>query len=285
MPFGFIAGKSELMDAFDGGYWQYGDDSVPPSGVTFFAGTFVRHPLAMVAARAMLQHLKEQGPQLQDGLAERTRGLVDRLNRYFEMHHVPMRLERFASVWYPHFEPEVRYPSLAYYHLREKGLHVWEGRPCFLSTAHTRADEVFIERAFKLTVAELQSGGFMSGTSASEFREEVERLKRTALHDDAGVARFPLSYEQREMWLGAQMGPEASGAHHASTAVELKGPLNVEVLRAAIEAVVRRHEGLAVSSTQTARRSSVVRCPRSTFRSRTSAGLHQTNVGRESTRS
>jgi hypothetical protein len=31
------------MDALDGGFWEFGDDSFPEVGVTFFAGTFVRH--------------------------------------------------------------------------------------------------------------------------------------------------------------------------------------------------------------------------------------------------
>jgi acyl transferase domain-containing protein len=51
MPIGVIAGRKEYLDAFDGGTWQYGDGSIPEAGVTFFAGTFVRHPLAMAAAR------------------------------------------------------------------------------------------------------------------------------------------------------------------------------------------------------------------------------------------
>ena len=62
LPIGVIAGKSQYMDALDGGFWQFGDDSVPEVGVTYFAGTFVRHPLALAAAKAVLQHLKQSGP-------------------------------------------------------------------------------------------------------------------------------------------------------------------------------------------------------------------------------
>lgn len=60
LPIGVIAGKSEFMDALDGGNWNYGDDSVPEVGVTYFAGTFVRHPLALAAAKAVLLHIKER---------------------------------------------------------------------------------------------------------------------------------------------------------------------------------------------------------------------------------
>jgi glutamate-1-semialdehyde aminotransferase len=36
MPIGVLAGKSQFMDALDGGAWQFGDDSYPSVGVTFF---------------------------------------------------------------------------------------------------------------------------------------------------------------------------------------------------------------------------------------------------------
>jgi glutamate-1-semialdehyde aminotransferase len=64
LPFAAIAGKREWMDALDGGFWQYGDDSYPEAGVTYFAGTFVRHPLALAAAKATLLHLKAGGQAL-----------------------------------------------------------------------------------------------------------------------------------------------------------------------------------------------------------------------------
>ena len=64
MPIGILAGKSEYMDALDGGTWRFRDDSYPEVGVTFFAGTFVRHPLAVAATLAVLEHLQKQGPSL-----------------------------------------------------------------------------------------------------------------------------------------------------------------------------------------------------------------------------
>jgi len=69
--------QGRVMDALDGGFWQYGDDSYPAAGVTFFAGTFVRHPLALAATAAVLKHIKSAGPSLQERLSERTGRLVD----------------------------------------------------------------------------------------------------------------------------------------------------------------------------------------------------------------
>jgi glutamate-1-semialdehyde aminotransferase len=80
LPIGILAGTPRFMDALDGGMWAYGDDSYPEVAPTFFAGTFVRHPLVMAATLAVLRHLEAEGPKLQDGLTARTARLVDRLN-------------------------------------------------------------------------------------------------------------------------------------------------------------------------------------------------------------
>ena len=82
-PIGVVAGRSEYLDALDGGMWSYGDDSTPEADMTWFAGTFVRHPLALAAAKAVLESLKEQGPQLQENLNARTRQFADDLNAHF----------------------------------------------------------------------------------------------------------------------------------------------------------------------------------------------------------
>ena len=71
MPIGIVAGSAAYMDALDGGSWRFGDDSFPEASTTWFAGTFVRHPLAMAAARAALTRLKESGPDLQRRVNER----------------------------------------------------------------------------------------------------------------------------------------------------------------------------------------------------------------------
>ena len=163
MPVGAITGKAEYMDALDGGNWQYSDGSFPEVGVTFFAGTYIRHPLTMAASWAILNFLKREGPGLQRRLSERTAAMVGDLNKFFADSGVPLHLENFASLIYPHFDDDIKFGSLMYFHLRAKGVHLWEGRPCFLSTAHTDADVAFIVRAFKETIREMQLGGFLPG--------------------------------------------------------------------------------------------------------------------------
>jgi natural product biosynthesis luciferase-like monooxygenase protein/amino acid adenylation domain-containing protein len=180
MPIGAVTGSAQFMDALDGGYWQFGDTSFPEVGVTFFAGTYVRHPLAMAASRAMLRYLKEQGPGLQQRLNERTTAFVTRLNSFLRAQGVPLHIEHFSSLFYFHFEPEVKFGSLLYFHLREKGLHIWEGRPCFLSTAHTDEDVEEIIRIFRESILEMQRGGFLPeppvGAEIIEIRPPQPRI-------------------------------------------------------------------------------------------------------------
>ncbi len=171
MPIGAVAGSSLFMDALDGGQWQYGDSSFPEVGVTFFAGTYIRHPLAMASSWAVLNYLKAQGPGLQRALNERTREFVCTLNDFLVERGVPLHIENFASIFYLHFDDSVRWGGLLYYYLREKGIHIWEGRPCFLSTAHTEADLEAIIAAFKESVVAMQEGGFLPGMEERHARE------------------------------------------------------------------------------------------------------------------
>ena len=98
MPIGVVAGKARYLDAFDGGSWQYGDDSTPEAGVTWFAGTFVRHPLALAAARAALLAMKAAGPELQEDLNRRTADFITRGNEIFSDGGYPVRLVGFGSL-------------------------------------------------------------------------------------------------------------------------------------------------------------------------------------------
>lgn len=165
MPIGVIAGKSKFMDALDGGFWRFGDASVPEVGITFFAGTFVRHPLAMAAAKATLEYLQRGGPQLQRQLNEKSDELVAALNNYFQQVKAPIKVVNFGSLMILKFLKEVPCGELLFYLLREKGVHIWENRPCFLTLAHSDADIEFVLQAFVDGVREMQQAGFLNQLS------------------------------------------------------------------------------------------------------------------------
>jgi glutamate-1-semialdehyde aminotransferase len=160
-PVGLIAGKRDYMDALDGGQWQFGDDSVPTVGVTYFAGTFVRHPLALAAAKAVLTHVKQQGPQLQERLNARVAAMVEELNAFCADAGAPVAIKYFASVWKTQFLEDHPLQDLLFAMMRSRGIHILDNFPCFLTTAHSEADFQRIVQAFKDSIVELQEAGFL----------------------------------------------------------------------------------------------------------------------------
>lgn len=149
------------MDALDGGFWQYGDDSIPEIGVTYFAGTFVRHPLALATAKASLTYMKEQGPGLQADLNEKTKYIADTLNGIIKKLNVPMFIAQFGSLWRVKFLEEYAYTELFFTLMRLKGIHILEGFSCFLTTAHSQEDIDKIIDTFEACLIELKSAGFI----------------------------------------------------------------------------------------------------------------------------
>ena len=160
-PIGVIAGKRQYMDALDGGGWQYGDASIPTVGVTYFAGTFVRHPLALAAAHAVLNHLKQNGAALQERLNARTSLLMDELNAFCASVGAPIQLVHFASVWKTNFTEDHPLQDLLFAMIRSRGIHMLDNFPCFFTTAHSEQDFQAIAKAYKESVLEMQEAEFL----------------------------------------------------------------------------------------------------------------------------
>lgn len=249
MPIGVLAGKGEFMDALDGGKWQFGDDSYPEAGVTFFAGTFVRHPLTLAAVKAVLQHFKEQGPALQERLTGRTTNMVRAINEFFELNSVPTRIESFGSIFYFGFPAEERLASLFYYYLRMKGIHLLEGFPCFLTTAHTDADIGRIISAFKESVIEMQKAGFFP-EPPNAARGAAVRSSTEAASEPGEIREAPVTEPQLEVWLSDQLGEEASCSYNESFTLHMRGNVNEFALKEALQQVVGRHDALRASFSQ-----------------------------------
>lgn len=161
MPIGAIAGKREFMDALDGGSWQYGDDSMPTVGVTYLAGTFVRHPLALAAAKASLVHLKAEGPALQQRLNLRIAAMADELNAFCREVGAPVEIRYFASLWRTTFLEDHPWQDLLFAMMRTRGVHILDNFPCYGTTALTDEDIAIIKRAFKESIVELQDATFL----------------------------------------------------------------------------------------------------------------------------
>ncbi|MBB5395406.1 polyketide synthase [Mucilaginibacter sp. AK015] len=167
MPVGAICGIKEYMDALDGGYWEFGDDSVPEAGVTYFAGTFVRHPLALAAAKASLQHMKDRGPALQEKLTALATRLKDGMDAFCKKHNIPLTVVGYGSLWRLKFIEDIPYSELLFALMRLKGIHILDGFPCFMTDAHTEEDVDTMIAKFGESVEEMTQAGFFEVQNAA----------------------------------------------------------------------------------------------------------------------
>ena len=234
LPIGVIAGKKLFMDALDGGFWEYGNASMPESGVTYFAGTFVRHPLALAASLASLEYMKAIGPSLQVSINEKTRELADSLNQICNQKGIPVFVAQFGSLWKIKFKEDIAYGELLFTLMREKGIHIWDGFPCFLTEAHTAADVKAIVEKFRESVNELLDAGFLISSQAISYVPAIE--------------------PQMEIWLSCQLGgPDASRSYNESVSLRLSGPMNLRAMEQALKNVAIRHEALRSTFTEDGR--------------------------------
>jgi glutamate-1-semialdehyde aminotransferase len=163
MSIGVVSGKSEYMDALDGGHWTYGDDSTPTVGVTYFAGTFVRHPLALAAAKGALEILKAGGEKRLAELNQRAQKFADDLNLFLRLAGVPLKMDNFGALMKPKWTAECPGGELLFAQLRFNGVHAYDGFPWFVNLAHTEAELQFVLEAFKKAVASMQFIGVLPG--------------------------------------------------------------------------------------------------------------------------
>lgn len=190
MPIGMLAGKREYLDALDGGYWQFGDDSAPEVGVTYFAGTFVRHPLALAAARAVLLHLNEN-PDIQSEMNHKAEKMVLELNQYCKQAGAPVEVSHCGSLFKILIPQDIAYEELIYVLLREKGIHIWDARPCFITTAHTEEDIRDFVNAFKQSLDEMLAMGFLPSSINTEPESPVDFDANNPPVDGARLGKKP----------------------------------------------------------------------------------------------
>ncbi len=232
IPIGVVAGQPKYLDALDGGMWRFGDNSAPEVGVTWFAGTFVRHPFALAAARASMRHLLKEGSALQANLNKKTRRFVDAFNAYCEQVNAPVRMENFASFFLVTFQEPTEFDSLFYFFLRDNGVHVTEGRAAYISTAHTEADVDALIAAYTRSIQQMQAAGFLAGTPQTIALEQKHAYS------------IGLTEGQMEIWLSAQGSDEANAAYNLSNVMKLGGKLDVMRVKLAVQQLVNRHDAL-----------------------------------------
>ena len=239
LSFAAIGGSSHWMDALDGGHWQYGDDSYPEAGVTYFAGTFVRHPLALAGARASLLHLKRGGRELYRTINDRTQAMITRLNTAFAARGAPVKAVHCASLWRLAWDDGQKYVSLFYWLVRYHGLHLYEQFGHFVTEAMGDAETDRIFKVFTEAIDELMALGLITP-------REGGPAPRAPGDGSKDLAEGPLTPGQTERWLAGAFDPAARRALNESLCVGLKGDVDVVALKAALQDVLTRHDAFRV---------------------------------------
>ncbi|MCF7223876.1 condensation domain-containing protein, partial [Marilutibacter chinensis] len=98
-----------------------------------------------------------------------------------------------------------------------------------------------LRRAVTLKRLQEREGARPNGTRKGN--EGIPRADRTAA--------LPLSWAQQRLWFLAQLDPAAGVAYHIPAALRLKGHLDRDALKRALDRIVARHENLRTSFTST----------------------------------
>jgi len=252
LPMAAVAGKSRFLDVFDGGQWQYGDDSIPEAGVTFFGGTFCKHPVSLASAYAALLEIKRRGQPMFDELNEKTARFAERLKTLVETTKVPLQILSTASIIAIKITDKNPLSALFFYYMRLKGIHIKE-KAALLSLAHTEEDLDFTYRMFEESIKEMQTAGFFQITVA----DALDHNKIVAAPASNGlpavdtnhvinqtIKNVPLTEGQKEVWVEQRLSDGAAAAYNLASDITLKGKLNIEKLKEALQLLVNRHEAL-----------------------------------------
>lgn len=240
MPIGIVAGHRSFMDYMDGGPWRYDDDSYPATPTIFHAGTFSKHPLTMAASEAVARRLKTSGPKLIAELNQKTERLAKQLDATFAAEGVDIHIEHFSSLFRFTSPGNLDY---FFYRLLQRGIYIWEGRNCFLSTAHKQQHFDALLNAVRRVCQELKP-------------KQLIPLKPR----DAGPSHtlvLPLSKSQTRFSILQNGEGDDPSVCNLGFGFLFTTPLNIDRLHGAIKTAIARHDSLNMAydlSTQTQRR-------------------------------
>jgi amino acid adenylation domain-containing protein len=261
MPVGVVAGRAAYMDTFDGGAWNFGDDSFPQAPVTFFAGTFVRHPLTMAATKAMLEQLRDLPPLFWQSLAAKGDRLAGQVERWFRANDMPFAIPHCGSLMYLRIDGSEPLAPLIGTHLRDRGVFMLEGFPSYMTAAHDDEDIDHVVAAIKDAAEEMRADGLIGQTEGPPHEARVTAAPpRLSLPDGeqrilrmmsapAGPLERPSTEAQREIWSAVALDPSISTAYNEGVSLILDGAIDSAALVAAVRATLARHDAFRTTFT------------------------------------
>lgn len=224
-----LAGRGEYLDCFDGGPWQFGDSSFPEAGVTFFGGTYTRHPLALAATLAGLKLIQELTTDDYQQLNERSAKLNNELNEVLIAAGFPAKFESQGSILELEFNDNNPFSRLFFWYMRHQGIMIYD-RPIFIQMAHTEADLQKLVEAVATSVDQMQAAGIVPAVTIDNYY--------------GGSQEVGFTDAQQEVWLTSLLGDDASRAYNEQVIYEMDTRLDLYALRHAMQKVAYRHEAL-----------------------------------------
>src|SRR5258708_12885208 len=108
--------------------------------------------------------MKAKGPALQERLTEKAGRLAEGINAVCQHLGLPCYAAQFGSLWKLKWKEEIPYSELIFTCMREKGIHIWDGFPCFTTEAHTDEDIQTIVQKLTKSATKLVTVAFLPST-------------------------------------------------------------------------------------------------------------------------
>ena len=260
LPLAAIVGKARYMDVYDGGIWQFGDESAPEATVTYYAGTFIKNPISVAAAHAAVSEIQKRGGALQEKLNAKTKRFVERLQEIFLRTKAPFEVQSISSFFILKNLDKHPTTNLIYHFLRYHGVNM-RARPCFISDAHSEEDLKKTLEATEKAIAEMFEKGLLRPYEVTNAHTPVRKEQQSSNNEgilplktktlSPSITKLankhktiPLTEGQQEIFLNDCFSREASAAYNIATEITLEGDLELERLKNAIEKLANRHEAL-----------------------------------------
>lgn len=224
MPIGAVAGSSLYMDFIDGGNWNFGDSSFPKNDLTFFAGTFCKHPFAMAASLEVLSKLENEGKDLLSNLNLKTTQLCQELNQFFKAQNIALELVNFGTLFRFKYQANMDWLFFA---LNLEGIYIWEGRNMFLSSAHTHDDISFFSQKVKKVIKDLLDVGY---------------LPLVSIESNNTHQRSMIDSHRRFLDLTLSSSVEDHLSSQIYLSVRFRGTLNEDAMVKSLETLVERYD-------------------------------------------
>jgi len=121
---------------------------------------------------------------------------------------IPLTVVGFGSMWKIKFKEEIPYSELLFTLMREKGIHIWDGFPCFVTESHTKTELESIAEAFKSSANELIKAEFLKREVPKSTNLVQEGLENIA---PVPCARLGRDRDGNPAWFIAD--PDQSGKY------------------------------------------------------------------------